>query len=293
MERERVLSLLKKLFARAADPTAPEEAALAATRAQEILLKYKLNQADLEDEEAKTLFNTIVEEDLNFPKGLREVPNWKRYLGGVIARNHFCHLFATPRGLRFVGAEEDIAFVAWMFGYLDTTLERLSNTAWKWEKQKREIRRSQVFLTDVPEPKRDGVTWKNHFRFGAIKIIEERLIAQRLQKEQEAILNRREQLRREMDEAWKSGRSNYSKALSRLSESWESSERTALAPWREAEKRVNDYIKEHYSHAQEVRKQTKDVNPDAFLQGMIAGAKIGLNKPLSSGEISNSKVLKS
>lgn len=287
-EKDDILRKVKALFARADNPVNSHEAAACAAKAQEILLKHKLDLADLEDKDAASTFG-IFEEDLNYPKGIREVPNWKRYLAAIVARNHFCHLFSTPRGLRFVGAEEDIAFVGWLYGYLDSTIERLSEAAWIQEKIKIERESKRIWLgfedTKPPVNKREGVTWKNQFRFGVALVIDERLKLKRREMEAEAIRDRRENLRKEADAAWRNGK-NFGSSIARLGESWEQSEERALQSFRQSEQRLKNYLDKFYKDVPKDKPVTMRgaKSADPFVKGMLVGKKIGLNRPIGASK---------
>jgi hypothetical protein len=273
-----VLEKIKKLFALSADPANAHEAALAAAKAQDILFKYHLTLKDIADADLRQRKNRIWEEDLHFERGLRDLPKWKKFMAAVVCRTNFCMLFTTPKGLRFIGTEEDILVASWLFGYLSATLERLEGPA--WERRKSYMEHFEKGREELKK-RRTEVLWKNNFKLGAIQVIEDRLKEQRKRQEAEAVREAHERHQKEEQKDRAAGML-YLDSMTMAGQYLAIVEQ-ALAPIREAQQRVEDYADEHYSHAETGPDIQFTGDRDGLMAGMRAGMTIPLNKPLAAG----------
>jgi hypothetical protein len=117
-ERLRIIERVQKLFVLAEQQESPEEAKVAALRAQEILQKYDMSISEVEIKDEG--FNNCNEHKFELRK-LR-IPAWVKILHKIVAsgfdvralRNHIefgCHLM-------FIGVEPDVTISRYTFEYL-------------------------------------------------------------------------------------------------------------------------------------------------------------------------------
>lgn len=145
MTHEQALAKVAKLL-RLAQSDNPHEAALASSRAQEIMDRFKLSGGDINlDGPQKPR-----EEVRHFPDPLDidGSARWKGQLGVVIAKQNQCKLYAD-HGLKLIGRASDVQTVRYLYAWMVSEIERLA--------------------------KRDcagnGRTWFNNFRLGAVETV--------------------------------------------------------------------------------------------------------------------------
>lgn len=158
MTMEEAVSKAAKLM-KLAQSDNPNEAALAAARAQDIIDRYKLSGVDLsldperrrEDEEPVRTLEAPLDD-----VGTVQVPLWRGRLAVVLARANQCHVFAEGGVIKLIGRATDAEAVRYLFAYLAGEVDRLT--------------------------KRDGYgngrAWANNFRVGCVDTIDEKLKAQ-------------------------------------------------------------------------------------------------------------------
>lgn len=170
MRRERenadldaVMGRIVKLLAKARDTaTTPEEAALFAEKAQEIMFAYDLSLAKIEAA------------DRNRPKGygLAGIKlgtgvgvNWRRRLLSFIAEVQFCKTYFTTcsRGAQILGRKHNVELVQHLYSYLEKDIGRLADA------NAAAYRLRWISTT----------TWKNNFCHGATDMIAARLFEKR------------------------------------------------------------------------------------------------------------------
>ena len=159
-----IVARVRKLLELAANNNSPEEAAQATARAQELMFKYSIGEADLEvietEREAEPVENNIIHDEGK----KRDV--WKSSLATVLANAFGCKCYFSTEGgfrLHVVGIRSATQTVAYLFGYIQLEIGRLSDEAWKAHKS---------------ETKQSVKTWKNSFRLGAVNTISNRLAEQ-------------------------------------------------------------------------------------------------------------------
>ena len=130
----------------------PHEAALAASRAQEIIDRYKLNLATLEDSPSQE----PAEEIRNFKDDpLTEGGLWKAQLAQAVASVNQCQVYTSGANVCLVGRPSDVAMVRPFFAHLSAECERLASRHCKGNSR----------------------TYWNNFRLGAVETISQRLKA--------------------------------------------------------------------------------------------------------------------
>lgn len=129
MTREEVLSKVRKLFELSKSPN-ENEAALAASKARELLSRYNLCMADLPDDDMKSALD-VTEAWVETGKLLR---NWVKGLLIHVAEGFDCrHIIRRRTGcspvLSFIGTEADAAVAACTFQFLCRELNRMADCA--------------------------------------------------------------------------------------------------------------------------------------------------------------------
>lgn len=130
----------------------PHEAALAASRAQEIIDRYKLNLAALDD----TPSEQPAEEIRNYKDDpLDEGGNWKAFLAQAVANVNQCQVYCRAGAVHLIGRPSDVAMVRPFYAYLAAEIERLASRHCRGNSR----------------------TYWNNFRLGAVETINQRLKA--------------------------------------------------------------------------------------------------------------------
>lgn len=130
-EATKIYEKITKLLALSKSPN-EHEAALAAERAQDLLLKYNLSLADIQtpgsqEEIGKHLVSSM-------PGGKKY--HWCGTLLNGIATANFCKAVWTGSSLFVIGRKSNAAVCREMYLYLLEAIERVSAEAWKaWKKQ--------------------------------------------------------------------------------------------------------------------------------------------------------------
>ena len=145
---------IRKLLALAQSGN-PHEAALAASRARELMVTYAIEEAQLLPQDREP----IATEGLNVDS--KRIPHWEALLCYILAPSFFCRSFYT-RGsdIHVVGRKSDREALIATFWYLRNEIKRMSANAWA----------QQPSYTTV-----HGKTWKTGFNEGCVRTIKERL----------------------------------------------------------------------------------------------------------------------
>jgi hypothetical protein len=129
---ENIVEKIKKLLALSANNNSPEEAALAASRAQELMVKYAIEQDALQPSErvVEPIETETITTDYN------RLPTWHAILAYVLAPSFFCRSF-YHRGsqymkarIYFVGRKSDRAACISTYNYLMAEIVRLAEIEW-------------------------------------------------------------------------------------------------------------------------------------------------------------------
>lgn len=143
------------------ESSVPGEAAAAAAKLQEILLKYNLEMDDIEDDSPAS-DDRYVKEELELGTTSGNMINWRRILLSGVARSLMCAAFGYQgtRKMVIVGQRHNIEIVRHFYDYLSSEISRLADATWiKVRNRTREHARS----------------WKSSFYNGAVDIVVQRL----------------------------------------------------------------------------------------------------------------------
>lgn len=131
----KILERIRRLLAMAKDASSPNEAAIAARRAQVMMEKYNIEESEtiLEDlKTAEAIENADIGASMNSSKQMGTVPGWAQDLSISVARMFDCHvviansvLYGTC--LRFVGYKTDVVVARWVFEYLLKQIRKLNH----------------------------------------------------------------------------------------------------------------------------------------------------------------------
>jgi hypothetical protein len=171
---ESVLTKIRKLL-ELSKSSNEHEAATAAARAAELMLKHEIEEADLEaaKPQAEQVVHPVVDEVID--ENRRKVA-WKFYILTALARAFGGDVYSwkyTDRiEKRVIAPAPAMQAIRYMYSYLTGEIDRLANTA---------------YATEHAECKASGVeapsarAWKSAFRVGAATVIYNRLSEQRSQ----------------------------------------------------------------------------------------------------------------
>jgi phosphomannomutase len=147
-ERQRIIERVQKLFALAAQNDSPEEAQLAAMRAQELLQKYDLNLSELDIKRGGS--NLCGEQHIQLKK--RNTPAWIKFLYSAVAEGFGVDCY---RGLRlfdtiliYIGVEPDVTIAKQTFEYLYNFIETYDLNG-KSAKQKSQWRMGFIYAVNT------------------------------------------------------------------------------------------------------------------------------------------------
>ncbi len=167
---EKIIDRIKKLLS-LSESTNENEAALAAARAAELMLKHEIKAAQLCVEDAEDVDTVRVDES-------KQIVHWKSNLMAGLARSLGCMFFlqkhrqagkVTTR-YNVAGQPSKVDTISYMYSYLVEEINRLADFAYR-----RRLHRHHRIGMPVPSAR----GWKNAFRLGAAATISERLEAQR------------------------------------------------------------------------------------------------------------------
>jgi hypothetical protein len=153
MNETAIVARIKKLLALAQSDNA-NEAALAASRARELMVQHAISEAQLTPSEREP----IETEGLNL--GKKRIPHWEALLSYVLAPSFFCRSFYTKGSdIYVVGRKSDREALIATFWYLRNEIKKMSDAAW--------ARQDGQYV--------HGKTWKTGFNEGCVRTIKERL----------------------------------------------------------------------------------------------------------------------
>ena len=127
MTESKVIETIKKCLALANNNPSEEEARAAALKAQQLLAKYKIELADVEEEDGEE----IVEYEVWYRDCVKGVARaWKYDLASIVSVNFRCkHFFYGKKGVCFYGHKTDAEAAAEVFKFLFATGDRLADRA--------------------------------------------------------------------------------------------------------------------------------------------------------------------
>jgi hypothetical protein len=168
MSAMNIVEKIKKLLALSESSNA-NEAALAAQRAQELMVKYAIDEAALAPAErvVEAIESERIQTDYN------RIPSWRPLLAYVLAPSFFCRSFFTrgskwsKAALYFVGRTSDRASLILTYNILATQIEKMADAGWAQVNKE---------FTEI-----HGKRWKAAFYEGVCRTVESRLTMNRRQ----------------------------------------------------------------------------------------------------------------
>jgi len=162
MTDESILAKIHKLLALATSDN-ENEAAVAASKAQSLLIQHNISEDELEN------FNSVKSEKVvqvrTAGKNARNRSAWYGTLAHIVAKANLCNLLIDGSGLIWIGKKTNIEVAEYIFDNLARDLTRISDMVFK------------QYQRENPYNSTHGKTWKNNFYHGANQSIRERLNA--------------------------------------------------------------------------------------------------------------------
>lgn len=160
-----VVDKIKKLL-KLSTSNNQHEAALAAARATELMLKYQIDAAEVSAEEEPQPDEPVKSMIFDEAKpGTQRRALWKGTLASGLCKAFGCKIWWSSRNhIMFVGRPSDLTAVQYLYQYLVSEINRLTEKGWAEEGEFSGIQ---------------GKTWKNSFRVGAAHEITNRVQEQR------------------------------------------------------------------------------------------------------------------
>ncbi len=162
-----IIDRVRKLLTLAERSGSPAEAALAATRARELITEHRLVEADLSILGGEDLpEERVIEEQIEGSYGRRKAQQWRVTLAGALAASFKCRIyyFSGTGRIQAIGRESDVQTLRYVQGYLTLEIQRLTEEAWAEVKER-------CAGGELPQPTR----WRNSFRLGAVQAVREKL----------------------------------------------------------------------------------------------------------------------
>jgi len=194
MDNTAIVAKIHKLLALATSDN-EAEAALAASKAQTLLLEYNISEQELGA--YKNEKSEKVTEVRTGGKNARNVSNWYNRLAWIVGKANLCNVLISGTGLIWIGKPTNIEVAQFMADALSNDLQRIADILWKDEKSQARFYCNLCFRVFPFDKAKDhsvntshsdwrvalphevyiphGKTWKNNFYFGAIQTIGERL----------------------------------------------------------------------------------------------------------------------
>jgi hypothetical protein len=179
---ERIIDKIRKLLALAADATEPNEAALAAERAQALMIEHAIEEEAVRGKGGESAPSEPIETELlwdyrvpkTWNKGTSwekksmapsKIPQWHVQLAGAMARSFLCRVYYTSgREITMVGRRSAREVFSATYFYVRSEIEKLCNAGWKVERDER-----------TSPSGAEARRWKTAFYSGAVSTISTRL----------------------------------------------------------------------------------------------------------------------
>lgn len=132
MNIEKATARVRKLMKLANDPAAtPEEAATAAARASELMERYRLGAASIDDDEAADQKAYADEKPTHETvERTARVRPWQVQLAEACARANRCRVYVTPaRGITMIGRPSDLQAAAYLYAACRRQVDALARPA--------------------------------------------------------------------------------------------------------------------------------------------------------------------
>ena len=130
LDIENVITKVKKLLALTKSPN-EHEAALAAARVSELLLKYKLDMSHIEGTEDQD--DGIIEERIDVTNGMNSRSHkWMTILAINVAKICFCKTITITgtKTIAFIGKKTDVSIAKELYFYINSQIIRITNDEW-------------------------------------------------------------------------------------------------------------------------------------------------------------------
>lgn len=179
MAETKILDRIAKLLEMAThEGSDPNEAALAASMAQELMVKHAVEEADLASHGGPggSLAEPVESVPMNGGERGKRVPRWEASLAHVMCRSFFCRTYTVPGSdIYVVGRKSDREVFMATFNYIRGELKRMATVAFiKYEREFMAGLNPGEFFGYKPQPEH-GKTWKNGFYLGACTTIRDRM----------------------------------------------------------------------------------------------------------------------
>jgi hypothetical protein len=160
----KIIERIHKLLALATSDN-ENEAAIAASKAQTMLMEYNISEEELNkfsNKEAEKVIETYMDGKNKYNRVA-----WQNILATAVARANLCRLLTSGTGQIWIGKPTNIEVAHYIYENLVRDLMRICDLTWDLvnERQMFEPKWSRVH----------GKTWKNNFYHGANQSISERL----------------------------------------------------------------------------------------------------------------------
>lgn len=146
-----LIEKVKKLLRLAGNNPSAAEAELAAAKAQELILRHKLDMATADDSEAR-IYGIYENEPLAHNIGSVGAC-WRQQLAYVLTRHNTCYAIKVGRDIRLIGTRRNVATVRWLYNNVASQIESITAVACQGR----------------------GFVYRNNFRMGIVAGITERL----------------------------------------------------------------------------------------------------------------------
>ena len=181
-DREKIVARITKLLSLATSDNV-NEAEEAASKAQELLIKYNVEQNEL-DEHIETKTEKVIEIRTPGKAGYNKIA-WYSTLAWIVGRANLCEVITSGSGLIWVGRPTNIEIAQYIFENLVTDLTKICEAEWE------SAHYTELLLKRVGKIYQltHGKTWKNSFYHGANQSIRARLNANLTQLKAEPKVN--------------------------------------------------------------------------------------------------------
>jgi hypothetical protein len=171
---ERIIDKIRKLLALAADATEPNEAALAAERAQALMIEHAIEEEAVRAKGAAPAepIETEILWDYRAPN-LRpsKIPEWHVSLAGAMERSFLCRIYYNAgRSITMVGRRSAREAFSATYFYVQREIERLCDAGWKRVREE-ELPPGEFRALTAASSRR----WKTAFYSGAVSTVSSRL----------------------------------------------------------------------------------------------------------------------
>lgn len=180
MPEESILIRIKKLLALSQKNSNENEAANAAAKAQELLIRYNLSEESL-GEVSTIREEKFVREFYTKHRKRSTEQRWKVLLAFSVAKGNLCKvLHYHDKSLGWFGKPSNIEIAQFMFETLCYDLEFIAEKRWKQILELRNLQNQYPQFSVFTDPTLTyvhGKSWKASFYRGAVEVITQRLNA--------------------------------------------------------------------------------------------------------------------